>query len=337
MGKKLSLIILTGAALLAAASCSINRMATRMAADALASPGGTSVFASETDPQLVADALPFALKLYETLLQSDPENRSLLEATAEGFVSYANAFIHTPATMLGYEELDRQKEMLSRAKSMYLRGRDYALRALEVDYPGFTAAVKAGKGRAELQEMDEENVKTLYWAAAGWMGAISAAGFDTAMLMELPRPVALAARGLELDEEYGQGALHGLFIDIYGGVPSEQMLYGSSDLGSYSRELLAGYYVERGVAADTPAAKARYHFDRAVAISEGQLAGPYVSLAASVSVQTQDADEYRRLLETALSIDVDENPRNRLVNIISRRKAQWLLDTIGDRFLLFEE
>jgi len=337
MNKKISVLILAGAVLLAATSCSINRMATRMAADALASPGGTSVFASETDPQLVADALPFALKLYETLLQSDPENRPLLEATAEGFISYANAFIHTPATMLGYEELDRQKEMLSRAKNMYLRGRDYALQALETDYPGFTAAVREGRGQAELQKMEAEDVKTLYWAAAGWMGAISAAGFDTALLMELPRPVALAARGLELDEEYSQGAFHGLFIDIYGGVPSEQMLYGSSDLGSYSRELLAGYYSDRAVSADTPAAKARYHFGKAVEIADGQLAGPYVSLAASVSVQTQDADEYRHLLEAALSIDVNENPRNRLVNIISQQKAQWLLDTIGDRFLLLED
>ncbi len=337
MIKKISTFILLSAALLAASSCSINRMATRMAADALASPGGTSVFASETDPQLVADALPFALKLYETLLQSDPENRPLLEATAEGFISYANAFIHTPATMLGYEELDRQKEMLARAKSMYLRGRDYALQALEVDYPGFTAAVKSGAGQAELQEMDGKDVKILYWAAAGWMGAISAAGFDTAMLMELPRPVALAARGLELNEEFNQGALHNLFTDIYGGVPSEQMLYGSSALGIYSGEILATYYTEREVAAETPAAKARYHFERAVALSEGQLAGPYVSLAGSVSVQTQDADEYRRLLKAALSIDVDENPRNRLVNIISQRKARWMLDTIEDRFLLFED
>jgi len=123
-------VILTGIALLLLSSCSINRMATRMAADALASPGGSSVFASEEDPQLVADALPFVLKLYETLLQSDPENRDLLEAAAEGFVSYANAFVHTPASMLGYDELDRQKQMLSRARSLYIRGRDYALRSL---------------------------------------------------------------------------------------------------------------------------------------------------------------------------------------------------------------
>jgi len=325
-----------------------------MVADALASPGGTSVFASEEDPQLVADALPFALKLYETLLQSDPDNRGLLEAAAEGFVSYANAFIHTPATMLGYDQLDQQKEMLARARAMYLRGRDYALRSLEVRHPGFTGNLDIDTGRRQLEEMDSKDVKALYWAAAGWMGAVSAAGFDTALLMELPRPVALAAAGLAVDEAYGQGAFHSLFIDIYGGIPSEQMLYGSSELGAYSREILQAVYekarkslkdagersVEEGaqpaeVDFTTSTGRARFHFNRAIEISEGHLAGPYVSLAASVVVQMQDADEYRRVLEKALAIDIDAYPGNRLVNVIMQRKAEWMLETIEDRFLVF--
>src|SRR6056297_995886 len=145
-------LVLLGVAVLS--SCSINKMATSMVADAVASPQGTSVFSSDGDPELVKDALPFALKMYESLLQSDPENRSLLEASAEGFISYANAFIHTPASMLEYKQLDRQKEMLQRALNMYIRGRDYALRSLERAHPGFRAALEEGGGVEQLKMMD---------------------------------------------------------------------------------------------------------------------------------------------------------------------------------------
>lgn len=318
-------------------SCSINKMATSMVADALSSPGGSSVFASDPDPGLVRDALPFALKMYESLLESNPEHRPLLESTAEGFISYANAFVQTPAMRLDYDEIDRQKEMFARAQAMYLRGCGYALRSLEVDYPGFRDALGRGEGVEQLREMGVEDANALYWAAAGWMGAISAAGFDTAMLMELPRPVVLAARALELNDTYGKGSIHNLFIDIYGGVPAEQMLYGSSPSGEYSQGVLRSLYDAAGMDPEADMeSRARFHFRQAVEISGGLLAGPYVSLAGSVSVQNQDADEYRELLEKALAIDVDETPSNRLVNVITQDKARWMLEHIGDKFLILE-
>ena len=326
--------------LIALSSCSINKMATSMVADAVASPQGTSVFSSDSDPQLVKDALPFALKMYESLLQSDPENRTLLNATAEGFISYANAFIHTPASMLEYQQLDRQKEMLQRARNMYIRGRDYALRSIEVDHPGFREALAGGKGFEQLQKMSEEDLPSLYWAAAGWMGAISAAGFDMGLLMELPRPVALAARALELQPEYKDGALHSLLLEIYGGIPDEQMLYGASELGGYTKQTLSGFYDRAGTADQAGPTdleqKARFHFRRAVELSEGRAVGPYVALAGSFAVKNQDAGEYRQLLEKALAIEVDKYPSRRLENSILQDKARWMLNHIEDKFLVLD-
>jgi predicted anti-sigma-YlaC factor YlaD len=331
-------VLLTAAVFVLLGSCSINKMATSMVADALSSPGGSSVFASDPDPELVRDALPFALKMYESLLESTPEHRPLLESTAEGFISYANAFVHTPATRLDYDEIDRQKDLFARARALYLRGCEYALRSLEVEYPGFQEAFRRGEGVEQLREMEEEDVNALYWAAAGWMGAVSAAGFDTAMLMELPRPIVLAARALQLNEKYGQGAIHNLFIDIYGGVPAEQMLYGNTPSGEYSRGLLKSVYEAAGMSAEADMEeKARFHFRRTVQISEGSLAGPYVSLAGSVSIRNQDAEEYRELLEEALAIDVDARPESRMVNLLTQEKARWMLEHMEDYFLILED
>ncbi len=357
-GRMKIMVITTLLLLVLISSCSINKMATSMVADAVASPQGTSVFSSDSDPQLVKDALPFALKMYESLLQSDPENRALLEASAEGFISYANAFIHTPAGMLDYRQLDKQKEMLKRARNMYLRGRDYALRSLEVEHPGFREALLAGGGQEYLQQMGVADLRSLYWAAAGWMGAVSAAGFDMGLLMELPRPVALSARALELQPDYKDGALHSLLLEIYGGVPDEQMLYGASELGSYTQQVLSDYYAAAGAAgqanqtestdqADTSdqaqqlstaglEQKARFHFKRAVALSDEQAVGPYVALAGSFAVKNQDAAEYRRLLEQALAIEVDKYPSRRLENTILQEKARWMLNNIEDKFLVVD-
>ena len=48
--------------------CSIRSLAINTLAEALAESG--SVYASDSDPELVRDALPFALKTFESLLES---------------------------------------------------------------------------------------------------------------------------------------------------------------------------------------------------------------------------------------------------------------------------
>jgi hypothetical protein len=49
--------------------------------------------------------------------------------------------------------------------------------------------------------------------------------------------------------------------------------------------------------------RARKHFNRAVELSGGQDPGPYVTFAASVSVETKNKAEFVKLLETAIAID----------------------------------
>ena len=66
-------------------------MAVRTMADAL-SRGG-SAYASDDDPELVRQALPFGLKTLEGLLVELPHHRPLLRALASGFTSYGVAFV----------------------------------------------------------------------------------------------------------------------------------------------------------------------------------------------------------------------------------------------------
>jgi predicted anti-sigma-YlaC factor YlaD len=294
--------------LFALSACSISRLAVRILSRSLSS-GDSTVFTGDDDPQLVADALPFAMKLYETLLQQDPENANLLLTTGSAFVMYANAFVQTPAGMLPEGQFETQQEMLRRAKAMYLRGRGYLMRAMELRHPGFAAAAEGEGLPAMLEQMDAEDLPFLLWTAASWLGAFSTDPFDMRLLLGAARPVAMLERALALDESYADGMIHDTLISVYGSLPAS--LGGSPD-------------------------RARQSFEKAVQFSRGTSASPYVSLATAVAIPRQDPAEFRSLLEQALAVDLEANPGGRLANILSQRKARWLLDHIGDFFLLEE-
>ena len=207
--------------LLILSSCSINRFATRIVADALTGSGGGSVFTSDDDPEFIADALPFTLKVFESLLQSDPENTGLIEAASGGFISYANGFLQAPAALLEYEyeKQDEREQLLSRAAAMYRRGGNYASTGLELLYPGFEGLFMEGEWEEPLRNLKDDAVPFLYWKAAAILGEFSVDTFNPELMVKLPGAVALIIRALELKEDYRERALHELLISIFGNLP----------------------------------------------------------------------------------------------------------------------
>ena len=69
-----------------------------------------------------------------------------------------------------------------------------------------------------------------------------------------------------------------------------------------------------------------------MALTKGQLASPFVSLAESVSVPNQDRAEFDSLITRALAIDPDAKPEWRLQNLVSQRRARWLRTREDDLF-----
>ena len=287
-------------ALACATGCSAKRMAVGAVADALGGAGGGS-FASDDDPELVRDAIPFGLKLQETLLESTPEHGGLLVASASGFASYAYLLQDAASRA---EPSDRESARLQRQRvsRLYLRGRDYALRGLEVAHPGFRAAIATDLGAA-LTDTDRDDVDLLYWAAAAQAGALSANKGDAELIADLPRAGAFMQRVLELDESYGAGAAHEFFVSYEASRPG----------GSVAR--------------------AREHFARAQELAHGERAALFVSLAENVSVQQQNLAEFQSLLEQAQAVDLERAPQHRLVNVLAQRRAQWLRERTADLFL----
>jgi len=285
------------------AGCSLNRFAVNKLGNALAESGTT--FASDGDPELVAAATPFSLKLIESLLAASPAHRGLLLAAASGFTQYSYAFVQQEAEQLEDQDLARAAEERARARQLYLRARDYGLRGLETRHARFGERLRADP-LATVRAATVREVPLLYWTAAAWGAAISLSKDNPEIVADQGLVEALIDRALELDERFDDGAIHGFLI---------------------SYEL-----VRQGARGD-PTERARAHFDRAVSLTGGQLASPYVSLAEGVSLSRQDRREFESLLHRALAIDPDARPEWRLANLVVQRRARWLLSRADQLFL----
>src|SRR5215510_8014881 len=97
--------------------CSVRRIAVNKLGDALAA-GGTT-FASDDDPELVKAAVPFSLKLMESLLAESPNHEGLLFATASGFTQYAFAFVQQEADEMEDKDVAKAAEIRVRARKLY--------------------------------------------------------------------------------------------------------------------------------------------------------------------------------------------------------------------------
>jgi predicted anti-sigma-YlaC factor YlaD len=286
-------------------ACSIKRYAVDRVGDALAS--GQSAYASDSDLDLVGEALPFSLKLIESLLAQSPDHRGLLTTASQGFTLYSYGYVHFEAERLARDELARARALGARAKKLYLRAYRYAMRGLEVGYPGLERELHADPVQA-LQRVgrsaDGRDVPLLYWAAASLGLAISADRQDAALLARLAEVDALIARALALDESWNAGALHEFALSFLAARP------GLTDEAAIER-----------------------HFARAQQLAAGRRAGVYVSGAEALSVRRQDRAQFERLLASALALDSDVDPDNRLVNALAQRRARWLLSRADDLFL----
>ena len=283
-------------------SCSVQGLAVDALADSLTSSG--DVFASDSDPELIRDATPFALKTIESLLAEKPQHQGLLLAACRGFTQYAFAFVEMDAERLEDDDFEAASRAYDRALQLYLRGRAYCFRSLELESKGAVDRLRTDPENA-VQDFDRQQVPLLFWTGAAWGGAISLGQDRPELVADVPAVKALMSRVLSLDEAYDHGAVHGVLITLEA-MPEA-----------------AGGSVE----------KARAHLDRAVELSGGKSASPYVTFAEAVSVPAQDWREFRDLLQRALAIDADAEPSLRLANILAQRRAEWLMGRMELLFL----
>jgi predicted anti-sigma-YlaC factor YlaD len=283
--------------------CSIKKIAVNKLGNALAESGTT--FSSDNDPELIASAAPFSLKLMESLLAESPNHRGLLLASSSGFTQYAYLAVQEPADEEESHDIEGATAKRMRARLLYLRARDYGLRGVETRHKDFANKLRMNANSAVLL-CDKRDTAFLYWTAAAWGSAISVSKESPDLIADQSIVEALIDRAAALDPDFNDGAI---------------------------QQFLVTYEPARPGGGKDYEARSKPHFDRALEITHGQSAGPYVSFAESISVASQNRAQFETMLHQAMAVDPDARPEWRRANIVMQRRARWLLNRENDLFL----
>lgn len=289
------------AAAMLACACSPKRIGMSRMADALAATATT--YRSDNDIELVRVAAPSTLKLVEMMLDQAPDHQGLLATACSGFAQYAFGFLQLDSEIAEPSTPAAAAELKVRAGRMYERARGYCEREIETRHRGFRRGLSTN-ARDALAPTRAADVPSLFWLGVAWGGELSVADNQLRRLPELVAVRQIFNKALELNEGWERGAIHEALI-AFDGMPA--LLGGSAD-------------------------RATRHFDRAVALSDGQSAFAYVTMASSVSLPARDRAGFERHLKAALAIDVNRDPSVRLANLLAQKRARFLLSRAGTLF-----
>ena len=266
----------------------------RMAVEASLSLVESQIMAmqEERDPVLAEQAIPANLKMLEGLLKQDPKNTWILVNLAEGFCSYAFSFL---------EDTEPQ-----RASSLYARGRDYAMRATIFR-----------KGRKKWQDLSLKEwsrtlnkVKVSHQPALFWMGQCWGSWLTQNLdsveaFSDIPRLEKLMNKVHDLNPSFHYAGPHLFLGAFYGG-----------------RSKLLGGKPE----------KSRYHFEKALELTENKYLLARLIFAKTYAVQNQNRELFELQLQAILKAPQDLFPEQRLANQVARKKAAKLLGQIDELF-----
>ncbi|OFZ18163.1 MAG: hypothetical protein A2X94_03365 [Bdellovibrionales bacterium GWB1_55_8] len=270
--------------------CSMNSIAVKSTIGVMGP--AVQAFNEEGDFEFARDAMPANLKMMEGLQKSAPDDETLLTLLAQGYCSYAFAFLEDAGT----------PESLERAKQMYLKGYRYGMRALSDDVR------KYASGDLELFEKsvaEVDEVGPLFWSAYCLGNWININKQDVSAVAELTRVEFMMKRSLSLDPGYYNGAAHLFYGAYYGGRP--RMLGGNAE-------------------------KAREHLEKSITQTGGRFLMPKLFLAQFYAVPTQDEELFEKTLREILDAPSDIMPSERLANQVAKRRAGKLLAQKKDLF-----
>lgn len=274
--------------------CAVRPFVVDQTAQALSS----QPMSAEDDLQLAREASAFYLKFSESVLKETPGHLKLAESVSSGFTQYAYAFVAFDAEKIDAKHPKAAADMRERAARLYARAHRHAMTALDRHHAGFSAALRQPNPQKPLQ-LTADEVPLAYWAAASLGGWISMSKDDPDVVADFPLSVRLAELAWQANPSYGQGALASLM-----GTLEAAKVGGSRQ-------------------------KAQAYFDQAIALGQGQEAGPWVAKAEAVALPAEDRKQFEQLLQQALNISQQHRS---LQNEVMRERAQWLLSSVDELF-----
>ncbi|RME89952.1 MAG: hypothetical protein D6767_07630 [Candidatus Hydrogenedentota bacterium] len=291
-----------------ASACSIKKMAIRQMVGTMQE--SKKVFEQENDLDLAEVALGSNLKLLEGLQVHDPENAQLNLFLAEGYSSYALAFVEDKFEQYEYTDEDKADYHRKRAINFYNRARKYAgivlADLLDVDDPNKIPELEDKDLKARLDKLDKDDIAAVFWYAMSWGSATNLDRENMEALAQLSKIEMMMAKVKEWDPSFYYAGPY-MFEGVYYGSRTK-MLNGDP---------------ERSVKA----------FKKALEITKKKfLIIPYF-YAKTYCVQYQNQKCFEENLNYVIETPADILPEQILANTLAKRKAERLLKLKDELFL----
>ena len=255
-------------------------------------PHLTGAIFEECDVELAKQALPSDLKLMEGLLKNDPHSKQILTALCMGFTGYAMLFVEEDAP--------------DRASRLYLRAKEYGLRALG---PGAGMLGKPGVKketlRGVLSLLGEEELEALFWTAMSWNAWLNLNLDKPAALAQLPAAQACLERVMEIKPDYFYGTPYILMGSILASMPAT--------LGGKP-------------------ARAKAYFEKAIHSSQGKFFLAQYYFAKYYAVRVQDKNLFVKLVREVESAPSFALKEVCLINEVIREKTRRLMGISDELF-----
>jgi len=246
----------------------------------------------QTDINLVCEGSPAFLLMLDSMVAASPEDQKLLLHATKAFGGYAAAL-----DVCGKPE---------RAATVSIKAKLYGMSLLwDCDPLKSGCTVSLPELEQTLADLDKSDVERLFWAGNGWATWIRHQQGSPESLMQLPQLEQIMLRVLELDESYYHGGAHIFLGAYYGSKPS--LLGGKPELS-------------------------RYHFEKALSISNRQFLPTLVLYAQTYAKMAFDRELFISILQEVLDFPLENQPDSALANQVAKHNASRLLDEVDQFF-----
>ncbi|UCD83709.1 MAG: hypothetical protein JSU92_10475 [Deltaproteobacteria bacterium] len=277
-------VLICVSVILISTGCSIKRMAVNSMVPTFGDLTGAAY--KQVDTEILRHGMPFTIILIDGLLELSPNNRDLLVIAAQAYGGYPTAFID-------------EDEDPERAKRLYVKGRDYGLRALKLNKK-FRKTLEEGKRfREAVQYLDEKYIPAMFWTAQNWAAWLSLSTKNVSALFDQPKIIALMERVMELDDTYYYGGVHLFYALYYANMPP--MAGGGMD-------------------------KAQAEFDKVFEFAGENFLMANFFYAQYYAAPLRDEALFDRELKKVLETPSDVEPELTFMNEVAKLKAKKLLN-----------
>lgn len=265
--------------------------------------GCSSTYIFSNHPQLSKKYYLIKVKKALKKAENNPTNPEHLFQAQKLLTQYGYAFQLEEAERCLYKNVSLSKMLYNNANKSFIKAVEYGKNNLEIFYPGIDKWLLNPKNNNFI--FNPEHIANLYWTAASIGGLIKSSKGAPETIVLFPQIGLLLNQALEIDPSWDNGTIYTALIS---------------------------YTMSEYPLTDKKKKDVKNYFDEAIKYSDGTSAAPYVTYAESVSVKSQDREEFIYLLNQALVISDTENDELNLGNHISQIRAKWLLSRIDELF-----